>query len=223
MDRERKAGRRRCLSPHAEMARGFTLVELLVVCAIISILAATALPNFTDATTRAKAARTRAELKIVSEAYLLYNMDFGGWPNHLDGDRAQHRAVTTPIAYISTSIEDLFQKSSRARNDWYYQDSLGQYHCEPRAALFYNFEEHEPQYAADTRNAAFYVWSFGPDGDLDGTNRYDITNGVKSSGDIYKDVMGGFQAGYPFTKIYPIEYDGPRLPPMRQRGRGPGF
>ncbi len=196
---------------------GFTLIELLIVCGIISILAATAMPNFMDAQVRAKATRARAELKVISDAYTLYNIDFNQWPNHLDGDRAQHKAITTPIAYLSTSVWDLFQKSSYARNDFTFQDSLGQYHAEPRAALYENFEKNELAYASDTRNAAFYIWSFGPDSDFDGTNQYDITNGIKSSGDIYKNVVGAFHPGYPYTAIYPIRLPGPPIPVRRGR------
>lgn len=185
---------------------GFTLIELLVVCAIISILATTALPNLLDAQIRAKATRVRTELNVIANAYLMYNIDNNSWPNHMDGDRAQHRPLTTPVSYITTSIWDLFQKSGRAQNDYYYQDSMGQYHAEPRAALYDSFRKNEPRYADDTRQAAFYVWSFGPDEDFDGTNQYDVTNGIRSNGDLYKDVLGGFQEGYPFTAIYPFDW-----------------
>ncbi len=193
-------------------SRAFTLIELLVVCTIISILATTALPNYMDAQTRAKATSVRVELKVVSEAYTLYNIDFNQWPNHLDGDPSQHKAVTTPIAYLTTSLDDIFQKPTNAHTDPYYLDSLGQYHCEPRAALYENFEEYEPRYASDTRLAAFYVWSFGPDSDFDGTNQYDVTNGTKSNGDIYKEVVGAPHQGYPYTRIYPLSYIGPSRP-----------
>jgi prepilin-type N-terminal cleavage/methylation domain-containing protein len=48
--------------------RAFTLVELLVVIIIVSILAAVAIPRFSDSALKSKEATLRANLKLIREA-----------------------------------------------------------------------------------------------------------------------------------------------------------
>ena len=88
--------------------RAFTLIELLIVVAIIGILAAIAVPNFLNAQIRAKVSRAQAEMRAVEYAYLAYRLDNNEFPPHCDGP-AQHKAVTTPVAYLTSAGDDIFE------------------------------------------------------------------------------------------------------------------
>ncbi len=60
-------------------AKGFTLVELMVVVAIIVVLAAALSPAIAAANTKAKAGRAAADLKAIESAIQLYKVDAGRW------------------------------------------------------------------------------------------------------------------------------------------------
>jgi len=82
------------------MKHAFTLIELLIVVAIIAILAAIAVPNFLEAQVRAKIARVKSDQRTVGIALECYGLDS-------NGKYPPGRAVaipirlTTPIAYLS--------------------------------------------------------------------------------------------------------------------------
>lgn len=59
---------------------GFTLIELLVVVAIISLLAAIAVPNYLEATRRADSAACKSNLRTLGMALAMYRMDYGRFP-----------------------------------------------------------------------------------------------------------------------------------------------
>lgn len=96
--------------------RAFTLIELLIVVAIIGILAAIAVPNFLNAQTRAKVARARSELRSLAVAIDSYQLDQNEypWPKFNQRfDTSNHIAncteLTTPISYIgSVDLDDPF-------------------------------------------------------------------------------------------------------------------
>ena len=55
--------------------KGFTLVELLIVVAIIGVLAGIAIPNFLGARTRAKVARSVSDMDAIGKSEELYYVD----------------------------------------------------------------------------------------------------------------------------------------------------
>ncbi len=64
----------------AEQRKSFTLIELLIVVAIIGVLAAIAIPNFIQAQVRAKLARVAADYQALNVALDSYNIDNNHYP-----------------------------------------------------------------------------------------------------------------------------------------------
>ena len=60
--------------------KGFTLVELVVVIAILGILAGIAVPRFMDATETARGAKIIADLRTVDSASVMYYAKQGSYP-----------------------------------------------------------------------------------------------------------------------------------------------
>ena len=57
--------------------RGFTLIELVVVIAILGILAGIAIPRFLNATATARGAKIVADLRTIDSAIVIYNAKTG--------------------------------------------------------------------------------------------------------------------------------------------------
>ena len=182
-----------------ESRQGFTLIELLIVVAIIGILAAIAVPNFLNARIRATVARVRADCRGLGEAYTTYKLDNAQWPPHIDGDPAQHRFVTTPIAYYNTSVNDPFQHGLTT-SDSVVRNTRNQYHMEPVGlpgtglvlTWFQATRDRYPHFYAELQNSAYGVQSFGPSRNFEGNELYDSSNGIRSRGDLYTLVPGNF-------------------------------
>jgi len=62
------------------IARGFTLVELLIVIIIIAVIAAIAIPKFVNSTDRSKDSSLKADLKLLRDAINTYSNDCGSYP-----------------------------------------------------------------------------------------------------------------------------------------------
>ena len=91
--------------------KAFTLIELLIVVAIIAILAAIAVPNFLEAQIRSKVSRAKNDIRALATAAEAYYVDHNDYPPNNAGAvggtlGAQTRymePLSTPIAYISTA------------------------------------------------------------------------------------------------------------------------
>ncbi|MEQ8819395.1 MAG: prepilin-type N-terminal cleavage/methylation domain-containing protein [Sumerlaeia bacterium] len=107
------------------MRRAFTLIELLIVVAIIAILAAIAVPNFLEAQVRSKVSRVKADMRSLATAMESYAVDNNKYPipsnalGQFITDPAGDNTVspyetktpillTTPIAYLTSRQTDPF-------------------------------------------------------------------------------------------------------------------
>jgi len=103
--------------------RCFTLIELLIVVAIIAILAAIAVPNFLEAQTRSKVTRVKADLRTLVTAVEAYAVDWNrppadycvdpitrpGITGFASAEGFAPPRITTPIAYLSNAtLTDAF-------------------------------------------------------------------------------------------------------------------
>ncbi len=69
------------LSTPARRARGFTLIEVLVVIVILGILAALIVPRVMDRPDQARAVAARADVAAIVNALKLYRLDNGTYPS----------------------------------------------------------------------------------------------------------------------------------------------
>lgn len=63
--------------------RGFTLIELMIVMAIISIMASLLIPQFSTSIARAKDVKLKADLATLDSAIMMYYVDKGVYPKDL--------------------------------------------------------------------------------------------------------------------------------------------
>jgi len=130
--------------------KGFTLIELMVVIAIILILALIAVPAYRNMQIRAKKARAQEDLRNIATALEAYYVDWneypaeGSWMADLvgrdyEGQTCSQSGTTAtgesaPVSYINSIPDDPFNPGSK-----------------------YNYDLSDD-------GTQYWIWSVGPDG-----------------------------------------------------------
>lgn len=113
--------------------KGFTLIELMIVVAIIGILAAIAIPKFADLISKSKEGATKGGLSTVRSALQVYYGDNEGW---YPVDTTSLVSLTAAAKYLNdipvakmpgTTHPDIASivNTIGDAGGWYYQNSAG--------------------------------------------------------------------------------------------------
>jgi type IV pilus assembly protein PilA len=130
---------------------GFTLIELMIVVAIIGILAAIAIPNFLRFQLRAKSSEGKTNLAAIRTAEEGYFAEFGTYVI---------AALTPPAA------------SGTAKQVWPGEVGFDQMGWSPEGDVFFQYQVNAGDTTGGTANNEFYAWATanidGGDSDGDG-------------------------------------------------------
>ncbi len=172
----------------------FTLIELLIVVAIIGILAAIAVPNFINAQTKAKLAQATANMKSVSTAVEMYRLDYNSFPWWAtdSNDFFGLKQLTSPIAYMSgtNGMRNPFIKSTSFDGS----TNLFSNEIDSFIELGSGKRNNGPVYPHEYPTNVYHLESSGPDkGDDYDTHAYPraglvyhVSNGLISRGDLFR-------------------------------------
>ncbi|HUT25326.1 MAG TPA: prepilin-type N-terminal cleavage/methylation domain-containing protein [Sumerlaeia bacterium] len=171
-----------------EKKAAFTLIELLIVVAIIAILAAIAVPNFLEAQVRAKISRAENDMRTLAVALEAYRVDNNAYIPHRN-DRWEFNPLTSPIAYITSVPQCPFAEIFNNREDLFGINAWN-YHMENLPEHITGWGEPGSTFARNLYNQGklYIIWSMGPDlvVNIHTVGLYDATNGTRSDGDLYR-------------------------------------
>lgn len=142
-------------------ASGFTLIELMIVVAIIGLLSSIAIPSFMNFQLRSKQAERAVMMQSIETALKDYWLRDARWPTDLGGGSSQLYGTWNP-AWPPRSHKRPFMRAP-AYGDW------NKLSLEVMGNLYYSYYVYG--YAAPGYNYR-YVYTYG---DLDGDQQYNFT------------------------------------------------
>ena len=106
---------------HHGRARGFTLVEIMIVVVIIGLLAALAIPAFQRVQRASQNARVINDWRVFSQAFEVYNTLNGSWPNNV----GPGVIPTLPVPMTGDFKAATWQAATAIGGRWNWDNSLG--------------------------------------------------------------------------------------------------
>ena len=186
----------------------FTLIELLIVVAIIAILAAIAVPNFLEAQTRSKVSRVKSDMRTITTALESYDAVNNDYPPNDGIFFVTPTYLTTPISFITSrpidpftiGIEDPIRRGIPYRSDegqhfTYWRIVTIQAYSAVRDTVVQVDFDAGGNRGALKKYGKWYQNSIGPDGYL-----YDLNAGEGGSGVL--PAPGFLPWGYSFDVPY---------------------
>ncbi len=149
---------------HRAQRSGFTLVEIMIVVAIIGLLAAIVLPSFQKARLEAQNKRARNDVRVLATAFEQLSMDTGQWPSGVPTDSA-FGGGANEFEDLSLGNVGLMSNDGTFNSRW-----NGPYVEDMPVDPWGNHYWFDIDYLIDGVNVAV-IGSYGPNGQ--GLNQYD--------------------------------------------------
>ncbi len=177
----------------------FTLIELLIVVAIIGILAAIAVPNFLNAQIRSKIAEAESEMRSLDTAIESYRLDRGMYPTWKNADGSNRndpgfserlRPLTSPIAYMNSIPIDPFVlgPSDNLHHDIYHPAYDTYEYVDAWSTIYYPNYREDITLGNSFRCGEWRLASAGPDTIMNfaAIPSFNTSNGLRSNGDLVR-------------------------------------